>query len=372
MPCRPRTISSPVPQILRPNATHPSRAVRLIERGDQSQETQAGNPLPEQPLNTQRFQFRIADLLVVTVVVALTVSVAQEGLLYGSSNSPVLLVALASALGAATGHYVSGAFRFGLVGGLLFGVFGFHLAISASSLGAKAAEETLCFLCVCAGGVIGGLVPAMLQRWRRASARTRRSLLLAGVAMLLLVAWRWRAVGIHTEFIANLQAAGGVVYFEEANPWPLILDEDRMDSRTEWLRMFLGMRYVYKVILQPQVDHRRYIQLLVENLPNVENLSLRADRIDDDVFEVLNSGKLPKLDSLHFTSPAFDDAALARLHSLPNLLLLDLNETSITDESIEHLTTFPRLRILCVYKTKVTADGVKRLRLKIARVVDKP
>ncbi|BBO34506.1 hypothetical protein [Lacipirellula parvula] len=307
----------------------------------------------------------------VTVVVALIVSVSQDGLLYGSSNSPILLVALACALGAATGHYVSGAFRLGLVGGLLFGVFGFHLAISASSLGAKVAEETLCFLCVSAGGVIGGLTPAMLQQWRRASARTRRSLLLAGVALLLLAAWRWRAVSIQTEFIMDLQAAGGFVYYSDINPLPLILDEDRMDSRTEWLRTFLGMRVVQRVDLQPKVDHRRYIQLMVENLPNVEDLRLRAEHIDDDVFVVLNSGKLPKLNSLRFTSRAFDDAALARLHSLPNLLLLSLNETSITDVSIEHLATFPRLRILSVYKTKVTADGVKRLRLKIPRVVDK-
>ena len=327
--------------------------------------------MPEKPLNTQRFQFRIADLLLLTVVVALVVATAQDGLLYGSSHSPILLIALASALGAVTGHFVSRAFRFGLVGGLLLGVFGFHLAISASSLGVKVAEETLCFISVTAGGVIGGLVPAMLQRWRRASARTRRSLVLTGVGLLLLIAWRWRAVSIQTEFIEDLQAAGGIVYYSDINPLPLILDEDRMDSRTEWLRISLGMRVVLDVDLQPQVDHRRYIQLLVKNLPNVEDLRLRADRIDDDVFIVLNSGKLPKLHTLRFTSPAFDDAALARLHALPNLLLLSLNETSITDESIEHLTTFPRLRILSVYKPKVTADGVKRLRLKIAKVVDK-
>lgn len=322
-------------------------------------------------MNTQRFQFRIADLLLLTVVVALIVSVAQDGVLYGSAHSPILLLALAGALGAVTGHSVSGAFRFGLVGGLLLGVFGFHLAISASSLGAKVAEETLCFLCVSAGGVIGGLVPAMLQQWRRASARTRRSLVLAGVALLLLVAWRWRAVSIQTELIADLQATGGVVYYVEASPWPLILDEDLMDSRTEWLRMLLGMRYVDRVILRPQVDHRRYLQLLVENLPGVADLSLRGAHIDDEVFEILNSGKLPKLHTLRFTSPAFNDAALARLHSLPNLLLLDLDETSITDGSIEHLTKFPRLRILCVKETKVTADGVKRLRLKIPDVSDK-
>jgi hypothetical protein len=116
-------------------------------------------------LNTRRFQFRIVDLLWVTVVVALTVAAAKDGLLYGSPHAPILLVALASSLGAVTGHFASDAFRFGLVGGLLLGVLGFQLAVTASSLGVKMAAETLCLVCVSAGGVIGGLVPTMLHRW---------------------------------------------------------------------------------------------------------------------------------------------------------------------------------------------------------------
>ena len=91
--------------------------------------------------------------------------------------------------------------------------------------------------------------------------------------------------------------------------------------------------------------------------------------MDDETFELLNSGKLSRLDSLRFTGREFGDTSLARLHPLPNLVLLDLNFTSVTDESVEHITSFPRLKILDVRQTDVTTDGVKRLQSKIGRVV---
>jgi hypothetical protein len=323
----------------------------------------------EEPLNTRRFQFRIADLLLVTVVVALTLTAAQEGLLYGPPHSSILLVALASILGAVTGRLASGAFRPGLIGGLLLGVLGFHLAVTASSLGVKIAEETLCLVGVSAGGVIGGLVPTMLHQWRRASFRSHMSIRLAGVGLLILLAWRWRAVSSQSRFVAKLQATGGYVYYSDVNPLPTILDSKRMDSRSEWLREMLGMRAVTRVILSQDVVHGDDIQLLADNLPRVEDLSLRANHLDDEVFELLNSGKLSRLDSLRFTSREFDDTSLSRLHPLPGLLLLDLEGTSVTDESVEHITTFPRLIMLVVMKTDITADGVKRLKLKIRDVV---
>jgi len=317
----------------------------------------------------RRFQFRIVDLLLVTVVVALTVAAAKEGLLYGPPHSPILLVALASILGAVTGHLVSGAFRFGLVGGLLLGVFGFHVAVSASSMGIKIAAETLCLVCVSAGGVIGGLVPTMLHQWRRASFRSHMSILLVGVGLLILLACRWWTVSTQTRFVAELQAAGAYVDYSDVNPLPTILDSDRMDSRSEWLRKLLGLRVVSRVILTEKVDHHYDVQLLVDNLPGVQDLSLHADHMDDEVFELLNSGKLSRLDSLRINGREFDDKSLSRLHPLPGLVLLDLVSTSVTDESIEHIATFPRLIILDVRETDVTADGVKRLKSKIGRVV---
>jgi hypothetical protein len=309
------------------------------------------------------------DLLWVTVVVALTVAAAKDGLLYGSPHAPILLVALASSLGAVTGHLASGAFRFGLVGGLLLGVFGFLLAVSASSLGVKIAAETLCVVCVSAGGVIGGLVPAMLHRWRRASFRGYVSILSMGVGLLFLLAFRWWTVSTQARFVVELQAAGAHVDYSDVNPWPTILDSDRMDSRSEWLRKLLGLRVVTRVTLTESVDHHYDVQLLVDNLPGVQDLSLHADHLDDEVFGLLNSGKLARLDSLRFIGREFGDTSLSRLHPLPNLVLLDLRSTSVTDQSVEHIATFPRLMILDVEDTDVTADGVKRLKLKIARVV---
>jgi hypothetical protein len=320
-------------------------------------------------LNTRRFQFRIADLLLVTVVVALTVAAAKEGLIFGPPHSPFLLVALASILGAVTGRLVSGAFCFGLIGGLPLGVFGFHVAVSASSLCVKVAEETICLVCVSAGGVIGGLVRTMLHQWRRASFWSHVSILLAGVGLLILLAWRWWTVSTQTQFVEELQAAGGYVYYSDVNPLPTILDSKRMDSRSEWLRELLGLRVANQVYLTEKVDHHYYdVQLLVDNLPGMEDLSLHANHVDDEVFGLLNSGKLSRLHSLRFTGREFDDASLSRLHPLPGLLLLDLDGTSVTDESIGHIASFPGLILLAVKETDITADGVKRLKSKIGRM----
>ncbi len=325
--------------------------------------------MEEEPLSTRRFQFRIVDLLLVTVVVALTAAAAQEGLVYGPQHSPILLVALASALGAVTGRLVSGAFRFGLVGGLLLGVFGFLLAVTASSLGVKIAAETLCLVCVSAGGVIGGFVPTMLHRWRRASSRSHMSILLAGVGLLILLAWRWWTVSAQDQFVEELHAAGSVVSYTDLNPLPTILDSDRMDSRSEWLRKLLGLRVATDVTLRKNVDYHYDIQLLFDLLPGVDHLALHAYHFDDEVLGLLNSGKLSRLDALRITGREFDDTSLSRLHPLPGLGYLDLRDTSVTDESVEHIATFPRLRTLVVSDTDITTDGVKRLKSKIGRVV---
>lgn len=341
----------------------------LMESRTPKAKRRASDSMWEEQLNARRFQFRIADLLLVTVVVALTIAAAKEGLLYGPAHSPILLVAFASILGAVTGRLASGAFRFGLVGGLLLGVFGFHLAVSASSLGVKTAAETLCLVCVSAGGVIGGLVPTMLHRWRRASFRSHMSILSVGAGLLILLAWRWWTVSTQDQYVEDMQAAGAHVYYSDVNPLPMILDSDRMDSRTEWLRKLLGLRVVTQVYLTEKVDHHYDIQLLVDNLPGMEDLSLHANSVDDEVVGLLNSGKLSRLKTLRFRGREFDDTSLSRLHPLPGLLLLDLEGTSVTDESVEHIATFPRLTILVVSETDITADGVKRLKSKIGRVV---
>jgi len=324
--------------------------------------------MSEEPLNTRRLQFRIVDLLLATVVVALTVAAAKEGQIGGTPYSPILLVGLAGLLGAVTGRVVSGAFRFGFVGGLLFGVLGYLLAVFAISLGIKIADKTLFFVCVSAGGVIGGLVPTMLHRWRRASLRSRMSILLVGVGLLIILTFRWWTVSEQTRAVAELQAAGAFVHYSDVNPLPTILDSHRMEVRSERLWKLLGLRVVTSVTLTENVDHRYALDLLVDQLPRVEDLRLHADHMDDEVFEFLNSGRLSRLDSLRFTGRGFGDASLSRLHPLPNLVVLVLDGTSVTDESVEHIATFPRLEVLAISKTDITTDGVKRLKAKIGRV----
>ncbi len=319
-------------------------------------------------MNKRRFQFRIVELLLVTVVVALTVAAAKEGQINGTAYSPILLVGLGGLLGAGTGRLVSDAFRFGFVGGLLLGVLGYLLAASACSLGIRIADNTLFFVCVSAGGVIGGLIPTMLHRWRRASFRSRLSILLVGIGLLIVPAFRWWTVSEQNRTVAELEAAGAFVNYSDVNPLPTIFDSNRRGSCPEWLRILLGLRVIGGVTLTENVDHRYAIQLLVDELPLVEDLRLHADHMDAETFVFLNSGKLSRLDSLRITGREFGDMSLSRLHPLPGLVLLDLEGTSVTDEAIEHITSFPRLGFLSVRETDVTADGVKRLKSKIGRV----
>ena len=105
-----------------------------------------------------------------------------------------MIVLFAGVLGAITGRFVSDAFRFGFIGGLLLGVLGYGVAVFALSLGIRVPDAVLFFVCVSAGGIIGGLIPAMLQRWRAASSRRRVVVLLFGLALLVALAVRWRTV----------------------------------------------------------------------------------------------------------------------------------------------------------------------------------
>lgn len=301
---------------------------------------------------------------------AVIIAAANDGFLFGSQHSSLLLLALGGILGAVTGHLVSGAFRVGLLGGLLLGVFGFQVAVTASSLGAKISAETLCLICVGAGGIIGGLVPAMLYRWRQLSSRIRRCILSVGIGLLILLAWRWRVVSVEARFVEEFEAAGAVVEYWDVNPLPMILDSRRMDSRSEWLRKLLGLRVVRVVTLRKNVGRHYDVQLLVDHLPGLKYLSLSAYHFNDEVLELLNSGKLPRLDALRISGREFDDAWLSRLHPLPGLHFLNLNGTSITDDSIEHLMALPGLKTLDVYKTNISPDGVKRLKVKISNVWD--
>ncbi len=196
----------------------------------------------EKLLNTRRFQFRTVDVLLVTVVVALTIMAAKEGPIYGKAHSPIMLVVLAGILGAVTGRLVSGAFRSGLVGGLLLGVLGYLLAVFAVSLGIKITDKTLFFVCVCSGGVIGGLIPTTPHWWRQASFRSRISILLVGFGLLITLTFRWWTVSTQTHFVAELRAAGASIYYSDVNPFPTTFDSNRMQPRSEWLRKLLGLR----------------------------------------------------------------------------------------------------------------------------------
>ncbi len=323
--------------------------------------------MSEKPLNRGRFQFRIVDLLWATVAVALILMAAREGQIRGTSYSPIMLVLLAGLLGAITGRLVFDASYLGLVGGTLFGVLGYLMAGLLWSLGIRIADKVLFFICVSAGGVVGGLIP-VLSRWRCASFRSRMSILAVCVGLMIFSVFRWWTFREQSRTVAELRAAGAFVDYSDNNPLPMLFDSGRMVSSSEWLRTVLGWRVVRSVSLTEKVGHRYVCKLLANELPFVEDLRLHANCIDEETFEFLNSRKLAKLDHLRFTGRGFDDASLARVHPLRGLVLLDLEGTSITDESIEHIISFPQLNFLSVRDTNVTTTGVKRLGSKLGRV----
>lgn len=327
-------------------------------------------------MNTKNFRFRTLDLMLATFVVALICVAAKDGPVHGSEYSYIVHMLLAGILGAATSRIVSDSFRFGTVCGLLLGVLGYYLAIFTLALGIKVADQLMVLAFVGAGGIIGGLVPTTWHRLRRASFRSRMSILFVCVCVLVLLTLRWRAVSEKISNVAKLEAAGAWVNYPDRNLLPAIFDSDRMINSNElsslsvWLRELLGMRVATSVGLPTykKVNQYEVLQLLIDELPTVKSLSLHADHMDDKVFELLNSGKLSRLESLSIEGPGFGDSSLSRLDPLPNLVVLDLQSTSITDESIEHIASFPRLKLIVVIETDLTADGIKRLKSKIGKV----
>lgn len=303
-----------------------------------------------------------------TIVVAIIVAATKERPIEGAEQSSILLVVLAGALGAVTSHLVSGAVRAGLVGGLVLGVLGYLVAVFAVSLGIVIDDTTLFFVCVSLGGVTGGLIPTALQRWRQTSAQRRTVILLVGSVLLVPCTIRWWTFREQARLVAEWEAAGATVSYADVNPFPTLMDKQRMHSLSEWFRELMGLRVIQGVTLGYNCDPP---SAWTTNalLPHVTDLSLHASYVDDDAFALLNSGTLSKLDSLRFGGREFDDASLARLDPLPGLVVLDVEFTSVTDNSIEHLTSFPQLQILSVQQTNVTAEGVKRLKSKIGQVL---
>lgn len=306
-----------------------------------------------------------------TVIVALAVMAATEDPLRGAEHSPNLLILFGGLLGAVMGRLVSDAFRFGFVGGILFGVFGYLTAVVARSLGIRIGDTPLFFLCVSAGGVvggvIGGLVPTVVPRWRQLSFRSRIRIVLVGFCLLVTLVVRWRTVREQARLVAEIKAAGGGAMYSDVNPFPTIFDSQRI-SGSEWVRQLLGLRVVTNVTLREHVDDRYDVQLLVDVLPGLEGLQIHAGHLDDEAIELLNSGKLSQLERLCVFGRGFGDTSLAKLHAIASLAVLDLEGTSVTDTSIEHIATFPRLQILNVRKTEISADGVKRLESTIGLV----
>ncbi len=111
----------------------------------------------------------------------------------------------------------------------------------------------------------------------------------------------------------------------------------------------------------------------VAALDNIVSLNLRDTKITGGGLAHLKG--LSQLRSLHLERTAVDDAGVAHLAGLANLEYLNLYSTNITDESLTSLAGLANLRRLYVWQTGVTDDGVARLekqipKLKISRGVD--
>lgn len=107
----------------------------------------------------------------------------------------------------------------------------------------------------------------------------------------------------------------------------------------------------------------------VAKLPNVVWLNLAGTKITDAGLQHLAGMK--SLEKLHLERTNIGDAGLVHLRGLENLSYLNLYGTQVTDFGLVHLYPMKHLRKVYLWQSQVTPDGVTALAavLKQASVV---
>lgn len=179
----------------------------------------------------------------------------------------------------------------------------------------------------------------------RRSKSPLRCALITSIALILLtappassLAARYRLHQAQLSALAELNARGGMVSYEELGPL--------------WLRNLLGKRFDFLFrrersfyVCHPNSIRDEHLQCLAD-FPRLESVNL----VEADVTDagLLHLTTLRELETLHLARTKVTDEFMPRLGAFQNLSSLDLSETNVSLQGLGHLEGIGSLRLLLV------------------------
>lgn len=155
--------------------------------------------------------------------------------------------------------------------------------------------------------------------------------------VLVLVLGGWLGLMVHharvqREAVAAIERAGGTVRYD----WQWKNDRPVPNGRPWWPTGLVDL-------------------LGVDYFGTVTYVNLYDDGSDDQLVQV---GRLGRLESLNLGMSQVTDAGLVHLEGLTHLRVLSLIGTEIGDAGLEHLKGLTRLNVLHIENTRVTDAGL--------------
>lgn len=117
-------------------------------------------------------------------------------------------------------------------------------------------------------------------------------------------------------------------------------------------------------LIGDQVDNAVIAPLA--NIPNLVELNLANTKVTDE--GLVSIAGLTNLTHLHLENTAITDAGLAHLKGLSNLVYLNLYNTKVTDAGMDHLSGLANLRKIYLWQTEVTDAGATQLQAALPKV----
>lgn len=117
-------------------------------------------------------------------------------------------------------------------------------------------------------------------------------------------------------------------------------------------------------LIGDQVDNAVIAPLA--NIPNLVELNLANTKVTDE--GLASIAGLTNLTHLHLENTAITDAGLAHLKGLSNLVYLNLYNTKVTDAGMDHLSGLANLRKIYLWQTEVTDAGATQLQAALPKV----
>ena len=185
-------------------------------------------------------------------------------------------------------------------------------------------------------------------------ARRIRPLQLSVRAMMILVmalgvwlGWKTYWARVQRDAVEAITRAGGYVVYERDLRDPF-RRQRAGSSGWNWLEDVIGIDF----------------------LSHVSDIAFDGSATDADLIQV---GRLSRLERLSISSSRISDAGLRHLRGLTSLRQLFLHSTAISDEALINLDGLARLQLLTLVDTKITDAGLPYLRnLRCLQELDVP